>query len=37
VLVSHPVSVEAELELEVGEGVECLGVCFSPGLAPPGM
>ncbi|MDX6724463.1 MAG: hypothetical protein QOD73_2867 [Solirubrobacteraceae bacterium] len=37
VLVSHPVSVEAELELEVGEGVECLGVCFAPGLAPPGL
>jgi hypothetical protein len=37
VLVSHPVSTEAALELEVGEGVRCLGVCFSPGLAPPGL
>ena len=37
VLVSHPVSTTAALELDVGAGVECLGVCFTPGLAPPGM
>ena len=36
VLVEHPVSTEGVLELEVGDGVECLGVCFTPGLAPPG-
>lgn len=35
-IVSHPVSTEAVLDLVVGDGVECLGVCFSPGLAPPG-
>ena len=32
-LVSHPVSTAAVLELEVGEGVTCHGVCFTPGLA----
>ena len=37
VLVEHPVSTEGVLDLEVGEGVECLGVCFTPGLAPPGV
>ena len=36
VLLEHPASVEGVLDLEVGAGVECLGVCFSPGLAPPG-
>ena len=35
-LLSPPVSTEGVLDLEVGPGVECLGVCFSPGLAPPG-
>jgi len=35
-LVTHPVSTEAVLDLEVGDGVECIGVCFAPGLAPPG-
>jgi thiol-disulfide isomerase/thioredoxin len=35
-LVSHPLSTEGVLDLAVGPGVECLGVCFSPGLAPPG-
>ena len=35
VLVEHPASAEGVLDLEVGAGVECLGVCFSPGLAPP--
>lgn len=34
VLVEHPVSTEGVLDLAVGEGVECLAVCFSPGLAP---
>jgi hypothetical protein len=37
VLASHPLSIEGVLDLEVSDGVECLGVCFSPGLAPPGM
>jgi thiol-disulfide isomerase/thioredoxin len=32
-LVSHPVSTEGELELEVGAGVTCHAVCFTPGLA----
>jgi thiol-disulfide isomerase/thioredoxin len=36
VLIEHPVSTEGVLDLEVGPGVECLGVCFTPGLAPPG-
>ena len=36
VLLDHPSSVEGELDLAVGDGLECLGVCFSPGLAPPG-
>ncbi len=36
VLVSHPVSVAGDLALEIGDGVRCLGVCFSPGPAPPG-
>jgi hypothetical protein len=35
-LVSHSVSTEGVLDLAVGPGVECIGVCFSPGLAPPG-
>jgi len=34
-LVSHPVSTAGTLELGPGEGVTCLAVCFSPGLAPP--
>ena len=25
-----------DLDLDVGDGVECLAVCFAPGLAPPG-
>jgi hypothetical protein len=29
-------STEGTLDLSVGDGVECLGVCFTPGLAPPG-
>jgi hypothetical protein len=32
-LIAHPVSTAGELTLEVGEGVVCHGVCFSPGLA----
>jgi hypothetical protein len=35
-LVEHPRSVAAILELEVGPGLECLATCFSPGLAPEG-
>jgi hypothetical protein len=31
-LVSHPRSTAGELELEIGEGVRCLAVCFTPGL-----
>ena len=33
-LISHQRSVAGELELEVGEGVRCHAVCFTPGLAP---
>ncbi len=33
-IVSHPVSTPGVLELEPGDGVTCLAVCFSPGLAP---
>jgi hypothetical protein len=36
-LVSHRLSTAGVLDLAVGAGVECLGVCFSPGLARPGM
>jgi hypothetical protein len=32
-LISHPRSTEGQLELEVGEGVRCYAVCFTPGLA----
>jgi AhpC/TSA family len=32
-LISHPRSTAGELELEIGEGVRCLAVCFTPGLA----
>jgi hypothetical protein len=35
-LVTHPMSTEGTLDLSIGDGVECLGVCFTPGLAPPG-
>jgi thiol-disulfide isomerase/thioredoxin len=31
-LISHPVSTEGELELEVSDGVTCHAVCFTPGL-----
>jgi thiol-disulfide isomerase/thioredoxin len=33
-LISHPRSTAGELELDVGEGVGCHAVCFTPGLAP---
>ncbi len=32
-LVSHPRSTEGILELEIGAGVRCHAVCFTPGLA----
>jgi mannose-6-phosphate isomerase-like protein (cupin superfamily) len=32
-LVRHPVHTEADLDLEVGDGVICHAVCFTPGLA----
>ena len=35
-LIEHPVSVEGQLDLRVGDGVECLAVCFAPGLASAG-
>lgn len=33
-LISHERSTRGELALEVGEGVRCVAVCFTPGLAP---
>lgn len=33
-LAEHPVHTEAHLDLHVGPGVTCLGVHFTPGLAP---
>jgi thiol-disulfide isomerase/thioredoxin len=33
-LIRHPVSTAGTLELEIGDGVICHGVCFTPGLAP---
>ena len=32
-LISHPRSTAGELELVIGEGVNCHAVCFTPGLA----
>ncbi len=32
-LIAHPVSTAGELDLEVGDGVTCHAVCFTPGLA----
>jgi hypothetical protein len=32
-LVSHPRSTAGELDLSVGDGVQCYAVCFTPGLA----
>ena len=36
-LIRHEHSTSGVLELELGHGVECLAVCFSPGLAGPGL
>ena len=33
-LIRHPVSTAGALALEIGDGVICHGVCFTPGLAP---
>jgi thiol-disulfide isomerase/thioredoxin len=33
-LISHPRSTPGELHLDVGAGVTCLAVCFTPGLTP---
>jgi thiol-disulfide isomerase/thioredoxin len=33
-LISHPRSTAGELDLIIGEGVTCVAVCFTPGLAP---
>ncbi len=33
-LIRHPVSTAGTLALEIGDGVTCHGVCFTPGLAP---
>jgi thiol-disulfide isomerase/thioredoxin len=35
VLLEHPVHTEAVLDLQLGDGVTCHAVCFTPGLAPP--
>lgn len=35
-LVWHEHHTQGVLELEVGEGVECLATVFTPGIAPPG-
>ncbi len=34
-LVEHPHHTEGVLELELGDGLTCHAVCFTPGLAPP--
>ncbi|HEX3688988.1 MAG TPA: redoxin domain-containing protein [Solirubrobacteraceae bacterium] len=34
-LITHPVSSAGELDLQVGDGVTCHAVCFTPGLADP--
>ncbi len=36
-LIEHGRSTTGVLELSVGEGVRCLAVCFTPGLAGPGV
>jgi hypothetical protein len=33
-LITHPQSTEGELRLDLGPGVECHAVCFTPGRAP---
>jgi hypothetical protein len=35
-LISHPRSTAGQLALELGEGVTCHAVCFTPGLSPAG-
>jgi thiol-disulfide isomerase/thioredoxin len=35
-LIVHERSTVGELSLELGDGVECYAVCFTPGLAPEG-
>ena len=35
-VVEHGVSTAGELDLDVSGALECVAVCFSPGLAPPG-
>ena len=35
-LITHPRSTAGVLDLELSEGVRCLAVCFTPGLAGPG-
>jgi hypothetical protein len=35
-LITHERSTAGELSLELGDGVECHAVCFTPGLAPDG-
>jgi hypothetical protein len=32
-LIAHERSIAGELALEVGDGVSCYAVCFTPGLA----
>ena len=34
-LITHPRSTAGTLDLRIGDGVECLAVCFTPGLAEP--
>jgi hypothetical protein len=36
-LISHPRSTRGVVELETSPGVRCLAVCFTPGLAGPGV
>jgi hypothetical protein len=36
-LISHDYSTEGVLDLKLGDDVECLAVCFTPGLAGPGV
>jgi hypothetical protein len=33
-LICHPYSTSGELDLQIGEGVRCHAVCFTPGLDP---
>jgi thiol-disulfide isomerase/thioredoxin len=36
-LIAHEQSTSGELDLQIGPGVECHAVCFTPGLAGPGV